>query len=104
MLDLRDASALDPVRIDDVLVRFSERRPEHSQFLRLAPRNILVSKRAHETLDGLHALVATCLRRAGAGNEASAFRRGHLLHAEALCQAVALEELQQPLPVVRAVS
>ncbi len=104
MLDVGDAPALDPVLIDGVLVGFPERRPEHSQLLRFAPRNVLVSERAHEALDGLHAFVAARSSRARAGNEASAFRRRHGLDIEALPEAVPVEELQQLLAVVRAIA
>src|SRR6185295_1960595 len=104
MLDVRDAPARDPVRIDGVLVRFAQRGPEHAQLLRFTPRNVLVCERADETLNGLHAFVAAYLRRTGAGNEASALRRRHRLELEAFPQFVAVEELQQFLPVVRAVS
>ena len=98
------APAREPVRIDGVLVRLAQRRPEHPRLLRLAPRHVLVRERAHEALHGLHGVVA--LRRARARCRERTVRSvgaAVCSGVEAGPHAVALEQLRRAvLAVARA--
>src|SRR5438876_12060136 len=102
MLDVRTALAREPVRIHGVLVRLPQRRPEHAALLGFAPRHVVVGERAHEALDGLHAVVALLCARPGTWNESSARRRGGLPRVEAGRHAVALEQFDEPRRFTRA--
>jgi len=101
VLDVRAALAREPVRIHGVLVRLPQRRPEHPGLLGFTPRHVLVGERAHEALNGLHAVVARGRARPGAGHEPSAQRQGGLLRVEACVHAVALEQRDEALRLTR---
>ncbi len=101
MLDIADAPARDPVRVEGVLVRLAQRRPEHAEFLRLPPRHVLVGEVPHEPLHGFHALVALLLDRAGPRHETSAFREVARLLVHAGFDAVTVEQFDQPVAVSR---
>src|SRR5262245_21739779 len=50
MLDIREASARQPMRVECILMRLADRRPQQAGFLGLAPGNAVVDMCAHEAL------------------------------------------------------
>ena len=66
VFDVRTAVAGQPVRIEGILVRLAQRRPEHAGLLGLPPGYVLVREGPHEALHGFHRVGALarlgCLR------------------------------------------
>src|SRR5258706_9308088 len=85
-------------------MRLAERRAQQTRLLRLAPWNVFVSERAHETLKRLHAFVALLRYRSGTRNESSALRHLGGFRIEAGGHAVALHQLGEPFRVVFAIA
>ena len=78
MFDIRTTVAGEPMRIEGILVRLTQRRPEHARLLGFTPGYVLIRKGPHEALHGLHwvgALGRLGRLRRGAWNEPSPLRR-----------------------------
>ena len=101
VLDVGATAARDPVRILGVFVGLPERRPQHAGFLCFAPRHVLVGESPHETLDGLHRVVAFARDGPGAGDEPATRRRRGVFAFKARLHAVALEQRRDPRSFIR---